>query len=138
MSSSAVVQVIKSTFAAGWDAASVRIRETNTEFDPEGNPWVELRFPGSQVVRGDIGEPDAPLQDEVGAFMVDIYVPHGVGDDLARELADAAWSIFAMKDISGIRFDSRLTGQSGDREPVGIPGVWWGLSFGISYRYQSV
>lgn len=138
MSSATVVSIVKTALAAGLDAGLAAIREENTDFDPNGKPWVQLRFPGSQVTRGDIGEPDAPMRDEVGAFMVDVFVPLGVGDDIARAIADAVWEIFALKEISGVRFDERLAGQSGDREPEGAAGVWWGISYGIRYRYLSV
>lgn len=139
MSSSAAASVIKAAFVSAWDAELAAVREDNTSFAPsEAQSWVQLRFPGSKIARGDIGEPDAPLVDEVGSFMVDIFVPRGIGDDLARALADAVWDIFKFRNIDGVRCDERLTGQSGERMPDGVPGVWWGFSFGITYRYLSV
>lgn len=138
MSSAAVIGIVRSALAAGWDASNAGIREPNTTFDPQGLPWIEIAFPGSRIDRGDIGEPDAPLRDEVGAFMVHVFVPVGAGEEIARAIADAVWEIYALKDLSGVRCDTRLTGQSGEREPTGVPGVWWGVSYGVSYRYQSV
>lgn len=138
MTSTVVASVVKTAVATAWDTGVAAVREENTEFDPGGNPWIQFRFPGSHITRGDIGEPEAPMRDEAGAFMVDVFVPRGVGDDLARAIADAIWDIFALKNISGVRFDERLMGQSGEREQEGVAGVWWGLSYGIRYRYLSV
>lgn len=138
MSSAAVVSIIRGALSSGWDASNAAIREPNTSFDPMGNPWIEISFPGSRVDRGDIGEPDAPLRDEVGAFMVHVFVPLGAGEDIARQIADAVWEIYALKNLSGVRCDTRLPGQSGEREPAGVEGVWWGISYGISYRFLSV
>ncbi|NIJ40345.1 hypothetical protein FHS78_000615 [Parvibaculum indicum] len=138
MSSDAVASIVNATLDAHWNAALARRREPNTDFDPGGLQWFEVRFPGSHIGRGDIGEPAAPLRDETGAFMVDVYVPKGTGDQLARNIADAIWEIFAFKDLSGLRCDERMAGQSGWREPEGVPGVWWGLSYGIGYRYLSI
>lgn len=138
MSSSAVVAITKTALFTAWDTSLALIREENTLFDPEGRAWIQLRFPGARISRGDIGEPGQPLVDEVGSFMVDSFVPAHSGDDLARVLADAVWDIFGLKDINGVRYDERLGGQSGWREPDGVGGVWWGLSYGIRYRYLSV
>lgn len=138
MSSASVVNIIRAALADGWDESIARIRDPNTTFDPMWLPWIEIAFPGSRIDRGDIGEPDAPLRDEVGAFMVHVFVPVGAGEDIARQIADAVWEIYALKDLSGVRCDMRLSGQSGEREPTGVPGVWWGVSYGVSYRYQSV
>lgn len=115
------------------------IRSTNTTFDPAGAPWIEIRFPGARTDRLDIGETAAPLWEEVGAFMVDVYVPTNTAEDLADAIADAVWGIYRGQDLSGVRCDARMAGQSGPREPFGQgTGVWWGLSFGVSYRFQTV
>lgn len=133
-----VQQIVTAALTAGWNAADAAIRQPNTTFDPAGNPWIEIRFPGAATRRADIGDADHPMWDEAGAFMCDVYVPVGVGAEMAAALADAMWAIFAGRDLSGVRCDERLQGQSGEREPTGVPGVWWGLSFGVSYRYLSI
>lgn len=131
------MEIVTAALGEAWDTSIARIREPNTAFDPMGQPWLQLRFPGAHIQRGDIGEPDAPMRDEVGAFMVDVFVPVGTGEALARQIADAVWQIYEFRSLSGVRCDERLQGQSGEREPVGVPGVWWGISYGVSYRFLS-
>lgn len=138
MSSAAVKSAIRDYVADNWDTSVAAIRATNATFDPQGKPWFEIRFPGAAVDRGDIGEPDAPLWDEVGAIMVDVYVPLGSTDAAADEIGDAIWALLRGQEIEGIRLDGRLSGQSGPRETSGVDGTWWGLSYGITYRYLSV
>ena len=138
MSSATVAGITKARFASQWDTALAAVKEPNATFDPAGKQWVQLRFPGSREERADIGEPDAPLAEETGSIMVDVFVPANAGDDLARIIADAIWAIFRFQNIEGVRYDERMAGQSGWREPDGVGGVWWGLSYGISYRYMSV
>lgn len=138
MSSATVQAAIRTAFAEVWNVEIARIREPNSSFDPAGAPWVEIRFPGSDIARADIGDPDHPMWDEAGAFMCHVFVPTGIGVDIANAIADAMWEVFAGKTVSYIRFDDRLGGQAGEREDPGIEGVWWGASFGVSYRYLSV
>lgn len=139
MSTVPVKEAIRSALAGAWDTGAAAIRKPNSAFSPGENPWIEIRFPGALTQRGDIGDSSAPLWDEAGAFMVDVYVPMGSGEEVADALGDAAWNIFKGQNFSGVRCDSRMAGQSGPREPMGDGGgVWWGLSFGISYRYLSI
>lgn len=133
--SGTVETALRTHFAANISTEGRSIREPNTDFDPQGLPWFELRFPGARTDRGDIGEASNPMWDEAGAFMVDVYVPAGSGSALAAAMADEAWAIFAGQEIEGIRCDTRMQGQSGPREVDGVEGIWWGLSFGIGYRY---
>jgi hypothetical protein len=113
-------------------------RRPNETFDPQGQPWVELRFPGAHTERGDIGETQAPLWDEAGAFMVDVNVPADIGEDSVSALADQIWNIFKGEPIPGIRCDTRLQGSAGPRDDTGAAGVWYGLSFGVGYRYLHI
>lgn len=138
MSSHAVKSAVRARLASLWDTDNAAIREPNTTFDPQGLPWIEVRFPGAAIDRADIGDADRPLWDEVGAFMVDVYVPAGAGADTADSLADAVAAIFQGQEFDSIECRNRLAGQSGDRQPAGVDGVWWGISFGIGYQYQSI
>ena len=138
MTTSAVEFAVRARLSSLWDQDVALIREPNTGFDPEGHPWIEIRFPGAAVDRADIGDPDHPLWNEVGAFMIDVYVPAGVGAGLASTIADAAAEIFQGREFSGVECRGRMAGQSGDRTPDGLDGRWWGVSFGIGYRYQSI
>lgn len=133
--SGTVEAAIRAHFSANISADGRSIREPNTAFDPQNLPWFELRFPGARTDRADIGDAGNPMWEEVGAFMVDVYVPEGIGTAAAGEMADEAWAVFAGQYLEGIRVDRRLDGQSGPREPDGVSGVWWGVTFGIGYRY---
>lgn len=138
MASANVETALRNHLAANWDESVAKIREPNTSFDPGAFPWIEIRFPGSAIDRADIGANDAPMWDEVGAVMIDIYIPAGSGSAIATAIADAVWELFKGREIEGVRCDSRLQGQSGPREPSEISGVWWGVSYGIAFRYLSV
>ena len=37
-----------------------------------------------------------------------------------------------------VRFDERLPGTSGEREIPGLEGVFWGISYGITFRLLAV
>jgi hypothetical protein len=136
MSSASVKAAVRGHLAAHWDPAAAAIREANSDFQPGGRPWFELRFPGSRTERQDIGEPDHPLWRETGAFMVDVYVPQGIGADAAEQLGEQVAALFLGRSIDGVECQERLDGVAGEREPAGVPGPWWGLSFGIGYRFQ--
>ena len=138
MNSLAVKTAVRARLTALWDPVDATIREPNRTFDPQGRPWIDIRFPGAADDRADIGDAENPLWDEVGAFMVHIYTPAGDGPDLADALAEAAAAIFQGHEFDGVECRNRLPGQSGERAPEGMQGAWWGVSFGIGYRYQSI
>lgn len=138
MSSLAVKAAVRARLATLWQPENAAIREPNRTFDPQGRPWIDIRFPGAAVDRADIGDAAHPLWEEVGAFMVDVYVPAGAGPDLADALAEAVAEIFQGQEFDGVECRRRLPGQSGERAPEGMHGAWWGVSFGIGYRYQSI
>jgi hypothetical protein len=138
MSSLAVKTAVRARLAALWPSENAAIREPNTAFDPQGRPWIDIRFPGAAIGRADIGDAENPLWDEVGALMVDVYIPAGGGPDLGDALAEAVAAIFQGQEFDGVQCRNRLPGQSGERAPEGMQGAWWGVSFGIGYRFQSI
>jgi hypothetical protein len=97
-----------------------------------------VTFPGSAVARGDIGSPTTPLWIEDGAFMVHIMAPVGAGTEACDQTGDAIWELFRGQEVDGVRFDERLSGTSGEREVPGLQGVYWGLSYGITFRLLAV
>lgn len=135
MTSSAVVTALRDLVDQALGTDGPEQRRPNEAFDPGDAPWVELRFPGAHVERGDIGEPAAPLWDEAGAFMVDVYVRPEWGEDVLRALADRIWDALKGEPVPGIRCDARLQGTAGPRAPDGVAGAWYGLSYGVEYRY---
>ena len=138
MTSAAVKTAVRGRLAARWDTGAAAIRQANTLFDPAGRPWIEVRFPGAAIERGDIGDPDHPLWIETGAFMCDAYVPAGCGEEVADQLADLLANLFMGRAFDGVECHERLAGIAGERTPTGVEGVWWGVSFGIGYRHQFI
>lgn len=138
MSSAAVVTALRDYVDDALGTDGPPQRRPNETFDPAGEPWVELRFPGAQTERGDIGEASAPLWDEAGAFMVDVYIPANTPEDEARAIGDEIWDALKGEPVPGIRCDTRLQGSAGPRDGTGVAGVWYGLSFSVGYRYLSI
>lgn len=135
---SAIVKAAVDQVLTGWSAAVAPIRKPNEAFTPPQGPWIDIRFPGSGIGRADIGDPDAPMWDEAGAFMVHVMTPMGAGTDTADAIGDAIWELFRGQEVNGVRFDERLSGTSGEREIPGLEGVFWGLSYGITFRLQQI
>lgn len=135
---SSIVKDAVSAVLGGWDQTVAPIRQPNTAFSPPQGPWIDLAFPGSAVARGDIGAPDAPLWREDGAFMLHVFAPIGAGTTIADAIADALWELFRGQEENGVRFDERLAGSSGEREIPGVAGVFWGVSYGITFRLLAV
>jgi len=138
MSQAAVRTAVRSRLEQNWDQAKAKIRKTNESFVPAGMPWIEIRFPGARNSRADLGEPDAAMWEEAGAFMCDVYVPADSGEDAAALLADELAALYQGQDFDNVSCFDRMPGHSGLRQPEGLSGVWYGTSFGIAYRYQSI
>src|SRR3546814_20562509 len=94
MSQQAVITAVRARLTDNWDVTRATIRQPNEDFDPDGKPWIELRFPGGMNDRADLGEPSAAMWEEAGAFLCDVYVPQGAGEAPATALADALALIF--------------------------------------------
>lgn len=135
MSGAAVAAVVLARLDEAWSPTPVR--KPNTDFEPDGRPFVEAAFPGSDLGRGAIGDADNPLWDEAGAFMCHVFVPANTGDALAQQLADALADLFLRWDTpAGLTIWRRLASQEGARTVQGRP--WYGVSFGITYQYHSI
>jgi hypothetical protein len=135
MSSSAVADIILARVEDAWSATPVRA--SNTDFDPNGGPFLEIDFPGSDESRGAIGDSGNPLWEEAGAFMVHLFAPRGLGDAALRGLADEAAGLFMRwSPPEGLTIWRRMGAQAGDRTVDGSQ--WVGRSFGISYTYHSI
>jgi hypothetical protein len=135
---SAIVKAAVDSVLTGWSETVAPIRKPNTDFTPPAGPWIMTAFPGSAIGRADIGAPDAPMWDETGAFMLHVFTPLGAGTDAADAIADALWELFRGEEVDGVRFDERLAGTTGEREIPGLDGVYWGASYGITFRLLAV
>jgi hypothetical protein len=135
---SAIVKAAVAEVLEGWSESVAPIKRPNETFTPPAGPWIMTAFPGSAVARGDIGAPEAPLWDETGAFMLHVLTPQGAGTDALDAITDALWELFRGQEVDGVRFDERLGGSSGEREIPGLEGVYWGVSYGITFRLLAV
>jgi len=135
---SAIVKAAVETILAGWDETAAPIKRPNETFTPPAGPWAMIAYPGSGIRRADIGAPDAPMWDEAGAFMVHVMVPLGATEAAADAVGDGLWELFRGEEQNGVRFDERLPGTSGEREIPGLEGVFWGISYGITFRLLAV
>lgn len=138
MSSSDFQKIVRARLAR-WSGAVVRSGR-NEDFKAPRGPWVDVAFPGAKQERSDIGSA-SPLWDEVGAFMIHVFVPPGSGDMIASELADSIARHFLTWDApEGVTITERMQGQQGPRQVEGdgdLAGRWWGVSFGIGYVFQT-
>lgn len=138
MTQAAVITAVRTRLRDNWNEAVARIREPNMNFAPGSTPWIEIRFPGALNDRADLGDPNGAMWEEAGVFICDVYVPANTGDELAAAIADTLAALFQGQDFDFVSCMGRLPGQSGQRQPDGFGGTWWGVSFGIAYRYQSI
>lgn len=135
MTSEAVVALIEARLG---EFTAAPVREPNTDFDPDGRPFVEIAFPGAGESRAAIGDASNPLWEEDGAFMCHVYIPQGDGHGKALQLAGLLADLFLRWDPPpGLTILERLPGDGGGPRLVNDH-PWWGASFGISYVYHSV
>ena len=100
---------------------------SDVDYKPtEGTPWVRLTvLPGGQT---QVGMGSLRRFRRVGVIAVQIFVPAGSGDGLAREIADSVANIFQGRTISGVI--CRGTGLT----RVGTDGPWTQWSADTPYQ----
>lgn len=112
-------QTIRERFNTQWpiEQPTVPFSFADVDFEPPADtPWVRLNaLPGDQrqVTMGRIRR-----FRRVGIVLVQIFVPAGSGDGLAKELADSVATIYMGRTINGVIF----RGTSVDR--LGVDGSW--------------
>jgi hypothetical protein len=110
---------IRQRFETEWAAAQPTVTATFGDVDttpPEDEAYVRLHIlPGDQR---QVSMGKYRRFRRVGVVIVQIYVPAGKGDGLARELADSVADIFQGRTVSGVIF--RGTGLT----RVGIDGAF--------------
>jgi hypothetical protein len=124
-------QTIRQRFETEFGALSPAIEYTFGDVDgftpPEDAAWVRLH-----VLSGDqrqVGMGKYRRFRRIGLVEVQIFVPAGSGDGLAREIADSVADIFEGRTVSGVIF--RGTGLN----RVGVTGAW--VQWNCSTPYQA-
>jgi len=112
-------QTIRERFNTQWpiEQPTVPFSFADVDYDPpKDTSWVRLNvLPGDQR---QVGMGSLRRFRRVGVVLVQIFVPAGSGDGLAKELADSVAKIFMGRTINGVIF--RGTGV--DR--LGVDGPW--------------
>jgi hypothetical protein len=130
MGHSTDADTIRQRFDTEWPLAQPTVQHTFGDVDftpPENAAWVRLYvLPGTpfQVSMGKYRRFRRP-----GVVMVQIFVPAGRGDGLARELADSVAAIFQGRTVNGVIF--RVTGLN----RVGVDGAW--VQWNAATPYQA-
>jgi len=125
-------QTIRERFEAQWTASSpVPATYTFGDVDgftpPENEPYVVLH-----VLSGDqrqVGMGKYRRFRRIGLVEVQIFVPAGSGDGVARELADSVTDIFEGRTVSGVIFRGTALNR------VGVTGAW--VQWNCSTPFQS-
>lgn len=122
---------IRQRFETEWAAAQPTVTAAFGDTDttpPENDAWVQLHILPSPSQR-QVGMGKKRRFRRVGVVMVQIFVPAGSGDGLARELADSVADIFQGRTVSGVIF--RGTGLA----RVGIDGAF--VQWNATTPYQA-
>lgn len=132
MSFEAQANVIRQRFEALWPGAvSPAVLHTygDVRLDPPNRvPWVRLSVLSGETRQASMGAATR-LKRTVGVVVVDIFVPAGDGDGLARRLGDLVADIFELRTVSGVVFRATTL------ERVGPDGPW--LQWSASTPYQA-
>lgn len=112
-------QTIRDRFNTQWpiEQPSIPFSFADVDFTPPPDAvWVRLNvLPGNQT---QVGMGIRRRFRRIGIVLVQIFVPAGSGDGLAKELADSVADIFMGRTVNGVIF--RGTGL--DR--LGVDGTW--------------
>lgn len=112
-------QTIRNRFNSQWDTEqpTVVLTYSDVNYKPvEGNAWVRVNvLPGEQT---QVSMGDQRRFRRIGVVAVQIFVPAGSGDGLAREIADSVATIVQGRTLSGVIL--RGTGLT----RVGVEGPW--------------
>jgi len=110
---------IRSRFDSQWriEQPSVSFSFGDVDYNPPDDvAWVRLNILTGEQTQ--VGMGSLRRFRRVGVVSVQIFVPAGEGDGLAKELADSVANIFMGRTVNGVIF--RGTGL--DR--VGVDGAW--------------
>lgn len=112
-------QTIRERFNTEWplEQPTIPFSFADVDYNPPKNiTWVRLNvLPGDQR---QVGLGRVRRFRRIGTVLVQIFVPAGSGDGLAKELADSVANIFMGRTVNGVIF----RGTSVDR--LGVDGAW--------------
>lgn len=112
-------QTIRERFNTQWPIEQPTVPFSFADADyipPHDDTWVRLNvLPGTQT---QVSMGIRRRFRRVGVVLVQIFVPAGSGDGLAKELADSVANIFMGRTVNGVIF----RGTSVDRQ--GVDGSW--------------
>ena len=112
-------QVIRDRFNTQWpiEQSTVPFSFADVDYKPTPDqPWVRLNvLTGNQR---QVGLGKKRRFRRIGIVLVQIFVPAGSGDGLAKELADSVADIFMGRTVSGIIF------RASDLDRIGVDGSW--------------
>lgn len=141
MASRAVSDAVLLEMQTAFPLHTVRI--LHNEEDPEPprditshalvNGWFGLEFPGATESLRSLGDPGANYWTEDGAFLVHVFIPSGVGTDMAAALDEQVKDLFRGRQIGPtqeINILDLYEADAGDR----FGGNWYGVSRGFAFR----
>lgn len=112
-------QTIRERFNTQWpiEQPTIPFSFADVDYNPvKDEPWVRLNIlTGNQR---QVGMGSIRRFRRTGVVLVQIFVPAGSGDGLAKELADSVANLFMGRTINGVIF----RGTRLDR--VGVDGAW--------------
>lgn len=112
-------QTIRERFNTQWpiEQPTIDFSFADVDYNPtKDNPWVRL-----SVLTGEQRQVSMGLFRRfrrTGVVSVQIFVPAGSGDGLAKELADSVANIFQGRTVEGVIF------RGTDLTRVGVDGAW--------------
>lgn len=109
--------------------ASVPIAWDNVAYEPTPQtPWVRLTIVEGEGELAGLAGKGANLYRHRGVVIIQIFVPIGDGDGLARAIADDIATIFRGQLVAGVHF------RAPSARRVGPDEAWWQLNVRIPYR----
>ena len=133
---STAIALAKSRFITQWEAlhSDIPVVWTNDpipEFDQPG-PVVHVEVNGGVEDIIAFGGPQQNLYRSLGEVIIRVLVPQGSGDELVRDLADDAASIFRGWSSGELRFYGVSTRDDG------VDGGWYMLEVIASFENDQV
>jgi hypothetical protein len=128
---------IRSRFATEWPPLrpTVPVAYDNAAFDPAADardadgdpaPWVRLTIIPGDGFQASLGTPR--VWRSTGLVTVQVFVPLGQGDGLARELADDVAGLFRGVSLSGLIF------RAPSLTRIGADGAWYQINVATPYQ----
>jgi len=121
--------VIREWFEAGWESGVPLQLVENAPFPdkPTNAPWARLAVRSTDARVASVGGPSVRFR-HAGDIILEVFVPEGVGDGRARELADLGCDIVRAREESGIRVWAPRA------IPLGVRDGWYRINVVAPYE----